>query len=663
MENNRMRYIDLFNLKVVKSEKESNFFISREAISNIIRNEYRVFETEIPYFDGTTNRYILRRKKINSYPVALYTNGIKVETETSPKYVSYIIYNEKNEVKGNLCVNEENTIGFYYINDNKVIITSRTTGVPTEECLVAMIEEVEDEYENVEPCGNNDSTTESFEETNIVVNRVTSVNNTYCVRVLWEISYTLYSQLISAQNYTIEEFIETINNVLNQAYNTDNNDSTFQFEVSGIISYTTANSDPNVGASVFDVGLYATNNYSSTYDYDIVFRLDADSASYAGIAVCGGAYGGIYRSALGKFWTSPVNLDTDSFNSFYARLETTVHEIGHNFGLAHTHDDNCGSFTTVQVCSPRCDYIPGGQDTPPCDSVMSYCIWRQLGFHPTRMDDLNNFVETYGGDLLCNVTPNEPYILLSITDTNMTSSEFSYTVQLKDCSSGQWYTYGTDFLYSDFSLIVLLSELPFSSECYEYLITEQTTNQTCTGTVYRTPEPTPSVSATPIPPGSLVLYVNANYSPITNRPNETNAEYIATISQVWPVPINVNFQDVIYKNDNTSFTGQNPITIQNGNLTSTVTKTLSIPYEILTQVTEFQNISWSVNSSPVPEFEYVITGYTYVGGRYITPTPTISITPSVTPTISFTPTVTVSNTPTLSLSITPSITNTVTPYL
>ena len=165
-----------------------------------------------------------------------------------------------------------------------------------------------------------------------------------------------------------------------------------------------------------------------------------------------------------------------------------------------------------------------------------------------------------------------------------------------------------------------------------------------TSTMGTTPTPsvtiTPTPTRTPIPEGSFVLNIQANYSPVTGRPQETSVDYIATISQTWPVTINVNFQDVIYKNDSTNFIGQNLVTIQNGNLTSTVTKTLSIPYEILTQVTEFQNISWSVNSSPAPEFEYILTGYTYVGGIYTTPTPTTSITPSVTPTISFTPSIT-----------------------
>ena len=65
-----MEYIDLFNLKVVRNEKESDFFISQNAVSNILRNRYRVFETQIPNYNGTTNTYILRQKTLNSYPVA-----------------------------------------------------------------------------------------------------------------------------------------------------------------------------------------------------------------------------------------------------------------------------------------------------------------------------------------------------------------------------------------------------------------------------------------------------------------------------------------------------------------------------------------------------------------------------------------------------------------
>lgn len=524
-----MEYIDLFNLKVVRNEKESDFFISQNAVSNILRNRYRVFETQIPNYNGTTNTYILRQKKLNSYPVALYTNGIKVETNTRPKYVTYLIYNENNEVKGNLCVNEENTIGFYYINDDKVMITSRTVGVPTEECLVSRIDESENLDENVIPCGNDNNTVESFEETDIVVNRVTSVNNTYCVKILWEISYTLYDKLILAQNYTIEEFIETLNTVLNQAYNTDNNESTFQFEIGGIVSYTTANSDPNVGAGTYGIRTYAYNNYSSVYDYDIVYRLEGNPGPAAGVGTCGGVYTALGGGAIGWLWNAPVNLDTNTLNDFYNRLETTVHEVGHNFGLAHTHDNSCGSFQTTQACN----YCVG-QQPPPCDSVMSYCYWRQLSFHPIRMNDLNNFVATYGGDLLCDVTPNEPYLLLSITNTNMTSNEFSYTVELKDCFDNQWYTYGTDFIYNDFSLIIILSELPFSSNCYEYRITEQTTNQICTGNVFTTQsidevEPTPTQS-------EIIIEPTPTQSEIIIKPTPTQTPIIGinTIFTYYP---------------------------------------------------------------------------------------------------------------------------------
>lgn len=472
-----MEYIDLFNLKVVRNEKESDFFISQGAISNILINKYSAFETQIPNYDGTTNTYTLKQKRINSYPVTLYTDGVKVETKTKPKYISYLIYNERNEVKGNLCVNKENTIGLYYINDDKVMITSRTVGVPTEECLISKIEEVD---ENLVQCGNDDNgSVENVEKNSTkTYNKVTSVNNTYCVKVLWLISYPLYSQLINAQNYTIEEFIETLNNVLNQAYNTGNNESTFQFEINGIISYTTANDEPNWGYDLYNVGNYAYNNYFNTYGYDIVYRIDSGGPpGIAGQANCGAAYG-YYgdneRASVGWFWTAPQNLDTSTYNSFYDRLETTVHEIGHNFGLAHTFQNNCQGFYNQAVCPSSCG-------SSPCNSVMSYCPFRQLEFHPARMDNLNDFVSTYGESLLCNVTPNEPYLKLEIIDTNIIGPNFIYTIELRDCDNNDWYEIETGLNYNDFPKYLIISELPFNANCYAYKVTVDGINAFCEG--------------------------------------------------------------------------------------------------------------------------------------------------------------------------------------
>ena len=85
-----------------------------------------------------------------------------------------------------------------------VVINSRYILLPitcSTECLISKIEEVD---ENLVQCGNDDNgSVENVEKNSTkTYNKVTSVNNTYCVKVLWLISYPLYSQLINKYKKT-----------------------------------------------------------------------------------------------------------------------------------------------------------------------------------------------------------------------------------------------------------------------------------------------------------------------------------------------------------------------------------------------------------------------------------------------------------------------------
>lgn len=544
------RNLDLFNLKVVRNEKESDFYIDTTTLSDILRNKYKTFNTELPNYNGTKQSFKLKRKVINPYPYVSYNSGEKTERLRNPKYTTYLIYDDSDNVRGTLCLNKKNTISYYTIDGEQIMLTSRTVGVPTTEVMVNKTEPIVDNSPlTCEPQSSNiPSDLKSLEDKERRSSSITSVNNTYCIKILWEISWDMYEELNTTQNYTTQEYIEFRIAILNTVYNTNNNDSTIDFQISAIIEYETVSDDPvnlatyptlnppyvNIGSHLYSVQSQVNNLYNNLYDFNISLKLQAlglpgaDGYCYDdpndsgcedrptpatgpsgantlwGIAICGGIFNNLSRQNVCYINCAPDNLNINQQNLFLKNIGVMAHEVGHNFGLAHTFNSSCGSFYNGVACNTGCGSYP-------CNTIMSYCNYLTLEIHPLHMTSMNNFLSSYGADLICNLTPDEPYLLLSITNTNLISNSNTFTVQMKDCSNNTWYTIDTNLNYNDFPLIIIISELPFNATCFEYLITSDQTNAVCTGNltlpqgreVEETPIVTPSVYVEPTPPEGI----------------------------------------------------------------------------------------------------------------------------------------------------------------
>jgi hypothetical protein len=511
--------LDLFNLKVVRNDKEADFYINTITLSDILINKYQTFTTELPNYDGTKQSFNLKRRVINSYPYVSYNSGEKTERIVSPKYTTYLIYDDSDNVRGSLCLNKENTISHYTIDGEQVMLTSRTVGVPTTEVMVNKSESIVDDsvYLCDQVVSENQVDLNSLEDKKQRSSSIISTNNTYCVKILWEISWDMYEELNTTQNYTTQEYIEFRISMLNTIFNTNNNDSTIDFQISAIIEYETVADDPVNIATYPSCGNYGclgnhintvqsqvNSLYNNLYDFNISLKLQAmglpgvDAYCYYnpnesgcedrptpptggfgtlwGVAVCGGIFNTLDRQNVCYINCAPDNLNINQQNLLLRNIGTMAHEVGHNFGLAHTFASACYTYINGQACITGCsDY--------PCDSVMSYCTYRTLEFHPLRITNMNNFLSLYGADLICSLTPNEPYLLLSITYTTLVSLNDTFTVQIKDCSNNTWYTVDTNVNYTSFPLYLLISDLPFTANCYEYLIQSEQNSVSCSGNI------------------------------------------------------------------------------------------------------------------------------------------------------------------------------------
>lgn len=92
------------------------------------------------------------------------------------------------------------------------------------------------------------------------------------------------------------------------------------------------------------------------------------------------------------------------------------------------------------------------------------------------------------------------YFEIGFTSTNLTTSEYQFTLELKSCYDENWIEYGTGLTYSDFPVYINTDEDVITATCYNYRITEQVTSLSCEGQAFTvTPTPTPSVTPTMTP--------------------------------------------------------------------------------------------------------------------------------------------------------------------
>lgn len=89
---------------------------------------------------------------------------------------------------------------------------------------------------------------------------------------------------------------------------------------------------------------------------------------------------------------------------------------------------------------------------------------------------------------------------ITITNTNLIGSQFTYDLYIRDCTSTVWGNpVKTNLSYSDFpQYINLVDTLGPNAGCYTFKVQEVNTNLECSGTTYYvTPTPTSTVTTTP----------------------------------------------------------------------------------------------------------------------------------------------------------------------
>jgi hypothetical protein len=523
-----------------------SFVIDNIALENIKNNSYDSLSVNLPKNDGTTKNLRLRKVKLISNELLKSTQGDNSNiTKVKPIYTTYkVIENEKSV--GVIGFGIDKVTGSYIVDGEPIILYKNTDNL-----YIASTKElvIPEDFQ----CGMDDETLEvtskdlqrNVEKENTY--RPLSQNEQYCVKVVMDVAVDTYNDIIS-EGGTVQEYLEyTIIN-LNTYYQTDFNDD-FVFELVGYVEWTTT--DPwNLNSPGYTqnqaVGTYYNNNHTTLLpgiEYNVIHQLNTvNIGGLKGIS----NFLGIYINGMD---ISPKNVyNCWSLNVSYPYgsdifdLWLNAHELGHAVVGLHTWNSTSyyqGTYSYFTGWSGRntspCNCNSCCGSNPDCHTIMSYCsaYLPIQKFTPQRVLDGYDYAAQYGQHLICNSTPDEPYLELSLTNTNITSPNFTYTVELKDCNTGQWFTYGDNYTYSDFPLYIVISTLPFNANCYEYRVTIDSLPQSCQGTetisygdieppnitptigidTSVTPTPTISTSETVLPtptltPGNKTIYVH-----------------------------------------------------------------------------------------------------------------------------------------------------------
>lgn len=497
------KVINLFSPNVlvtteIEADKIFSFVIDESELRRVKNENLNSFTTNIPKNDGTTKNVKLKKVKLISENLVKSTQGdITTITEVKPIYTTYKVIENDTPI-GVIGFDLDKVTGSYIIDGERIHLYKETNGLYNASTKELTLPE---DFE----CGMDDETIDSTNDVTPkyvqeeVSYRPLSQNEQYCVKIVMDVAVDTYNDIID-EGGTVQEYLEyTIIN-LNSYYQPDFGDD-FVFELVGFVEWTTT--DPwnlNSGAYTQNqaVGTYYNNNHITLLpgvDYNFVHQLNTASA--------GGTLGisnflGVYVPGMDispknvmNCWKLNVNYP---YGSDILDLWLNAHELGHAVVGLHTWNATsyyqgpysyftgwAGSSTAPCNCNPCCP------SNPDCYTIMSYCPQfvpssaANQKFTPQRVSDGYSYAAQYGQHLICSTAPDEPYLELSAT-TNITSPNFIYTVEIKDCDSSDWFTYGDDFIYDDFPLYIVISTLPFNANCYEYRVTIDNLPQTCQGT-------------------------------------------------------------------------------------------------------------------------------------------------------------------------------------
>lgn len=499
------RNLNLFKLKVVRvstskttseTVKVSDFTIQNEVLKTILREKYASFNTGLPDMNGNIENFKLVKKDVDPYTVVSFNGGIKTEIKSKPVYLTYMVYDMDDNLKGSVLFNDRNSVGNYVAGGEYQALYSKSTGNYPEVYSVKR---------------NNTTLPDNFlcpqlitEENNIVNFRENTLQNgqnvTYCPKIFWEAGYTLYQDIVNSQNYTVQEFFEFQTGNVNFIFNNGNTFNTINFEISLVIIYETESDDPvpsedYISSShVQAVNVYNKNNYSSIYDYNLAVRCDhgctggpeccrTPGPQLYGIAYVNSAYAYKYEDQSCNYCIdAPNNFNINNDDEFWFDMITIAHEIGHQFGLAHTWEQY--SYPAQPILCPLQYGEPNSASCSCSSTIMSYCFPPQVSeprISDSRLVTLNTQLGNEGQNMICNILPNEPYLKLEIINTNIIGPNFIYTIELRDCDNNDWYEIETGLNYNDFPRYLIISELPFNANCYAYKVTVDGINAFCEG--------------------------------------------------------------------------------------------------------------------------------------------------------------------------------------
>lgn len=502
--------VNMFTLDSKSNSGKTTYSMNQTILNDIYDSKYRTFDLELPTFKG--NKVLLKLQKrdnnSNNIKVTTFNRGISKTKTTKSDSVRYQVLDDSNNIIGGILFKNNRVEGFYEIN------SETTTLYRVENTTYNAIFD-DDKSEFV--CDN--TLTGITEQLDVDYSVNTVNNNSYCVGVLWEVPWNLYNKIQTTSTYTVEEFIDIQDFWMNSIYSSTSNDVDISFYISGLIIYETLGDDPYDVENVTTGNIYnyinVVNNYRyqnyNYINYDLFLQLNhVRIPVYSNLNGIADGFGGMYGAPNSTNMSLVFGyeiysvFDYQNSNTYYD-IKVVSHEAAHNFGLVHTF--SLGSFTFNGVSSlpiPGCtsNSCPSIQG---CRTTLSYCRqWQNLtlDINTTRSLELANFLDTSGEHLICETPPLGSYLEIIIDDTNLTESQNTYTLELKDCNETQWYTYGTNLPYSSFTLNVYISDLPFTADCYNYKLTEELTNTVCDGNIFVVPSnitPTPTQTSTPTP--------------------------------------------------------------------------------------------------------------------------------------------------------------------
>ena len=499
--------IELFNFVGRAGDNRTILTINESSLSDITKNKYGTLSLLLPDYEGNSKivNLVKNNKLKDTINIVRYNNGIKTEEELDLIYTTYRVIGDDGSTIGGVAFKNGGVEGLYYINGVTTTLTS-TGGIN----YVAFENESDSEF----ICG---SQIPGIPEDVILQKTSLTSSNSYCVKTLWEVPFNLYNAIDTIASYNTQEFIEIQDFWLNTQYATASDYVNVSFEIASVVVYETLNDDPyklstypssyTVYSHMDDVQDYALQNYTDI-EYDLLLNINnSPIPSWLGL----NGIAGVNVMFTQEFPASYVfkydiysTFDIQNSNTYYD-VKVVAHEVGHNCGLMHTFQGTNSLGGAISNEIPGCY---GGSTCPSpqeCRTIMSYCRQFQgltLSFNDQRAQELGNFFNLNGQDLICNTVPSEPYFEISL-DTNIVSLSFNYTVEFKNCFDGNWYTYGTNFNYDDFNLLVPISSIPFSADCYQYRITVEGLVAECQGYIYpyqttsTTPPITPTSTQTP----------------------------------------------------------------------------------------------------------------------------------------------------------------------